>query len=624
MKRIDINELNLNEQQALVCMFFAKLTSKDPRYEKRKEYFRILSRNFGKKENTYKNSKDTYDYYFDNNGRKGWPDSDISKRGPGYKAVYDKYKDYDIAILEKAVDEIISIYSKEDRFISMKCTFPEIVHKILDGKDNIVTIDGLYTLADKLNENNIIFVTLGGDKTNREVDWDTGFYAIAHVVKSPYDYGTEGRENKYFKIDIQIDIKLPEVMDKEELIKYRDIYDAPYIGPELKRDPSQAISTLSDKQAVAVVRAIVDRYVDLKDIIENIFDKEFMGRVYAYTEMLVPVLVKYGDTLDSAIAKRIFNSEDNKIDFSKFTRSGKNILYYGVPGCGKSFYVEQYIKENISDGCVRRVVFHPDYTYTDFVGQIMPVFVADGHENKKVTYDFVYGPFAEILSIAYKYPTKSCCLVIEEINRGNAPAIFGEIFQLLDREEDKEKENFRGSKYKIFNKYLAKIINNNCNKNNSIEIPPNLSILATMNTSDQNVFSMDTAFQRRWRMKHIKNIFQGEQASIKIPDNKISWKAFAETVNEILVSRNNGFGSLEDKSLGAYFAVGEDFDSVENFAEKVIKYLWDDAFKLDRNIIFKKEFKNLNSVFAAFEDIGGLKNILLEEIYEQMVNKSKL
>ena len=627
---IDISQLNQEQHQALVCMYFAKLPNDDPRYKKRTEYFNVLAARFNRKSNTYKNAKDTYDFYFNTNNRKGWENAPIVRRGIAYREIYDLYKDYDTSVLERAVDAVISLYSEEEgRFVSMKCGIPKQVHAVF-SKDPVVTIDGIYTLADKLTEGNILFLTLGGDKGNSEVDWNPGFRAIAHVAKAPYDYGHDGKASKYFKIDIAVDILLPEPMIREDFVCYRNAYNAPYIGPELRRDPSQAVSTITDKQAVAVVRAALDRYPDIKEKLQNVFDKDFMDRVFGVEEMLIPVPVAYGENVSESM-REVVNSgellpspqEPEKAEFVKF---GENILLYGVPGSGKSHSIDEYLKkeQNIPDKYIRRVVFHPDYTYSDFVGQIMPVLTADKDGEKRITYKFVSGPFTDILKTAYSAPEEKCCMVIEELNRGNAPAIFGEIFQLLDREDNPDKDNFKGSKYKISNKDIADVVHPGHSEDDCfVAVPPNLSFLATMNTSDQNVFSMDTAFQRRWRMRHIKNEFKGSQAATIIPGTMIKWGVFAQTVNDILACKANGLGSTEDKSLGAYFATGADFDSSQNFGEKVIKYLWDDAFKLNRTSIFKSEFKNLYSLLDAFENGNGLHNIIKKDVYDIMLEASE-
>lgn len=308
--------------------------------------------------------------------------------------------------------------------------------------------------------------------------------------------------------------------------------------------------------------------------------------------------------------------ESENIEDTIRLTGGTNILYYGVPGSGKSYKVDEECKsKSISEQCMRRVVFHPDYTYSDFVGQILPTIEKkeDGSEGK-LCYKFIPGPFTQILKTAYNNPTEHCCLIIEELNRGNAPAIFGEIFQLLDRDAD------GNSKYGIFNADIAAEVFEE--KTKQIRIPSNLDIVATMNTSDQNVFVLDTAFQRRWQMEYIKNKFEGEQADKKIVGSSITWKAFAETVNEVISKSSFGLGSTEDKGLGAYFALGKDLENKKNFSEKVLKYLWDDAVKLDRKRIFKDNLYSLPQMFEVFED-GGLSSVLQENVYNKMLEVSK-
>lgn len=305
-----------------------------------------------------------------------------------------------------------------------------------------------------------------------------------------------------------------------------------------------------------------------------------------------------------------------------------NILFYGVPGCGKSHKVEEEYESKITTEKNKiRVVFHPDYTYSDFVGQVMPVLEkvtkSDGTEEEKLQYKFVPGPFTRILEVAYANHQEKCLLIIEELNRGNAPAIFGEIFQLLDRNDD------GSSKYAIYNSDIANEVHKD--KLCPIKFPPNLTIVATMNTSDQNVFTMDTAFQRRWQMKHIPNRFTGESLDEKtinhvakhLPNSEISWGVFAQTINKKMHTANLGFGGTEDKSLGVYFATDNDLDDAERFAEKVLKYLWDDAFKLGRKELFNDCSQGLSAVIEAYEDAKGdpLKKVLVPEVYNEMQKK---
>lgn len=322
--------------------------------------------------------------------------------------------------------------------------------------------------------------------------------------------------------------------------------------------------------------------------------------------------------------------------------TGENILLYGVPGSGKSWTIQHEYCDD--EKCMERLVFHPDYMYSDFVGQILPVVKKDDEGKEKVRYEFKPGPFTKILKKAYENPTKSYYLVIEEINRGNAPAIFGEIFQLLDR-MDEDKDGFKKgtSDYGITNENIALEVygDPDC----KVRIPANLSILGTMNTSDQNVFTLDTAFQRRWIMRMIKNTFSNHKyANNKILDTTVSWKQFCDAINDEILRRNN-VTSSEDKRLGAYFVSADDLNLIEvqdgatekqkieaehknaRFAEKVIKYLWDDAFKFSHSDTFDtSRYKSLERVIEIFNTSKGndrfkvynenLRKLILEGIDE--------
>lgn len=328
--------------------------------------------------------------------------------------------------------------------------------------------------------------------------------------------------------------------------------------------------------------------------------------------------------------------------------TGENILLYGVPGSGKSWTIEhEYCKKG---SVVERLVFHPDYTYSDFIGQILPAVADDG----QVSYKFTPGPFTNILREAYNNPKKEYILVIEEINRGNAPAIFGEVFQLLDRKVEIQGIDDDGypvgtSEYGITNENIAEEMYGNNRKNEKIRIPSNLSIIGTMNTSDQNVFTLDTAFQRRWDMRLIENDFENVNSTLanaEILDTGVTWKNFCIEINNIIIGNSTRMTSAEDKRLGAYFVHLRDLKFNESmgdlkvydvlrkkeskgtltddekiqitvirdamrqnrkFLEKVIKYLWDDAFKFNREIIFDvTEYQSLEQVIHAFMYAKGL------------------
>jgi hypothetical protein len=283
--------------------------------------------------------------------------------------------------------------------------------------------------------------------------------------------------------------------------------------------------------------------------------------------------------------------KQSEIDSPDTFSGGENVIFYGVPGCGKSHSIGQRIKGASGDNKPeeKRIVFHPDYTYSDFVGQILPKL-----NDKQVVYEFVPGPFTEALKIAKDNINTPVFLIIEEINRGNAAAIFGDIFQLLDRKENGE------SKYVIDNRDISEYLIKN-NSDNKIKIPSNLYIYATMNTSDQNVFTIDTAFQRRFEMELVRNTFDDNQIW-EIPETGVTWKTFAEEVNELL-TKQDAVMSSEDKSLGAWFV--KKGITKPRFGNKVLKYLWDDAFKFDRAAFFNVDKNNsLQEILDEFDKTG--------------------
>lgn len=144
-----------------------------------------------------------------------------------------------------------------------------------------------------------------------------------------------------------------------------------------------------------------------------------------------------------------------------------------------------------------------------------------------------------------------------------------------------------------------------------------------MNTSDQNVFALDTAFQRRWDMKHVPNKFKDNHGEDLIVGSQIKWGSFMRVVNDYIIEVSNSFAGSADKRLGAYFARVSELKR-EKFPEKVLKYLWDDAFKLNPNTIFKENMTTLEKVIEAYEDASEtdpLEVVLKKNVYDEMKNK---
>ena len=456
-----------------------------------------------------------------------------------------------------------------------------------------------------------------------EIGRATGEYSIS-INEYRYLVATTTKFEDFWKTLVLINLLRSDKSVESKFEKYRTKFDNRFIQA-LKQLPTLSI----DNSGISIEREFVD---------------EVAAKVFLFER---DPLKFYSDNYIKFLCstKSLFEVETFLSETTEKSRisGGENILLYGVPGSGKSWTIAHEYCNNNSK--VERVVFHPDYTYAEFVGQILPV-----TRNGNVTYKFAPGPFTSIVRDAYKNPACQYILVIEEINRGNAPAIFGEVFQLLDRMV--ESKNIDGitypvgtSEYDITNNDMSIEIYGEIG--HKIRIPSNLSIIGTMNTSDQNVFTLDTAFQRRWTMRLIENSFASVRASLsdaEILDTGVSWQHFCETINDLILENKNKLATAEDKRLGVYFVHENDlrydntFDNIKDnlldeynkllnaerdsvitdeqkstlrrmremlkqnrkFAEKVIKYLRDDAFKFNSQDLFEGSFNSLESVIRHF------------------------
>lgn len=282
-------------------------------------------------------------------------------------------------------------------------------------------------------------------------------------------------------------------------------------------------------------------------------------------------------------------------------------IFYGAPGTGKSHKVKELVtgKEERTE----RVTFHPEYDYNSFVGGYKPTM-----DGKDIRYEFVPQAFSNIYVKAWNDLDNDYYLVIEEINRGNCAEIFGDIFQLLDRTNE-----YRITPSKELKEYLTiQFTGNTKIDGNKLILPPNLNILATMNTSDQSLFPMDSAFKRRWDWEYIPINYEDSEnnksSKFKVQLSKtesFSWLSFIKSVNSV-IKQNDNLGM--DKCLGNYFIKPETEEiDIETFVNKAIFYLWNDVFKdeMEENNIFLN--KTTYEDFFPIEPNGILK---LKEILE--------
>ena len=380
------------------------------------------------------------------------------------------------------------------------------------------------------------------------------------------------------------------------------------------------ISVDSLKKEYYVGKCTSDYYFsDEKDTTENIYDKykhcrdvEWLCtkiKRYVLSEKAIKKL-----TIGKSVSQIIDNAvKEEVLDFVKFkpvkTNKSRNLIYFGAPGTGKSFNLNNEIKNLLKcyENNYERVTFHPDYTYSNFVGTYKPVPKGDS----EISYEFVPGPFMRILVKALQKPSQPFALIIEEINRANVAAVFGDVFQLLDRDNmdynseyqinaSEDMKNYLKTELKCNQCYVKSILGEDYDK---LIIPQNMFIWATMNSADQGVFPMDTAFKRRWDFKYI-GIDDGEDEikNLKVILNyeEIYWNNLRKAINNKLLT----FGINEDKLMGPFFAFKEfigmeiipenKFNDI--FMNKIVMYLFEDAARSKRDVLFKIDDENIKNI----------------------------
>ena len=316
----------------------------------------------------------------------------------------------------------------------------------------------------------------------------------------------------------------------------------------------------------------------------------------------------------------------------------RNRILFGAPGTGKSYTLNKEKDDLLADGGdYERVTFHPDYSYANFVGTYKPVPCIDSDGKDAITYAYVPGPFMRIYVKALKNSKtaapKPMLLLIEEINRANVAAVFGDVFQLLDRREDDVSE-YPIQASEDIKKYLAGELGGAPEDYSEIRIPDNMFIWATMNSADQGVFPMDTAFKRRWDFTYLgiddsEDGIVGKLVALGKGEYRrmVEWNALRKAINDELLS----YKVNEDKLMGPYFLSkrilpeGDIIDSemfCRIFKNKVIMYLFDDAAKQKRITLFggcDEKAKNQYSKICREFDTKGV-YIFCEGISSQFID----
>ena len=405
-----------------------------------------------------------------------------------------------------------------------------------------------------------------------------------------------------FEVSCRFPSGYQKTQDNACYLNYRWVNINPHFNQESKRVESLSIKTKpnmkvlyqSDSYSIDALSLFDDQ--EPSNAVKAMF-KEFRDEIFKWQR---------GDYSETEI-----KPASTAVIYKTSIRSNasRNRIIFGAPGTGKSFLLETERKKLLGDAAdsnFERVTFHPDYSYAHFVGTYKPVPSFDESGNETITYKFVPGPFMRIYTEALRNgmsdletDAQPYLLIIEEINRANVAAVFGDVFQLLDRNDDDVSE-YPIQASEDIKHYLASELGGTESDYSSIKIPNNLFIWATMNSADQGVFPMDTAFKRRWDFTYLgiddnDDAIKGKYVKLGKGDaeKEVEWNSLRKAINSFLAKSNIN----EDKQLGPYFiarriVVPDEGDViekdrfVETFLNKVIMYLFEDAAKQKRASLF--------------------------------------
>ena len=552
-------------------------------------------------------------------------------------------------LLEKPVVVEYSIYEylkeeKNDNSIGKVCE--EVFKEKIGNPDILINTINRYSSLIFV-QNNQFYIREGADKvdtmnsrndkkaffeTFNDVTGHSKTISMAEIVDKGYNriiFGAPGTGKSFLlNEDAKLFIDDAKKLTKDERIK-EDVFQAGKNRSKLFAIGLKYSSKFEDKKPKAVSQRLdcpVDEayyiaqgskaYSLLKDLpdydessfsescIRNEFEKLVKDREAMNQACAALVGYKYADLIE----KKPWNEFNDILDQTNKSSLG-NWINYGMKAA-------DYKYETLEPDEFKRferVTFHPDYSYAQFVGTYKPV--KSQQEDSSISYDYVPGPFIRVLVNALKNPKKPFLLLIEEINRANAAAVFGDAFQLLDR-------NSEGSSlYPIeASEDLKNYLSSVGIESSTLAIPSNMFIWATMNSADQGVFPMDTAFKRRWNFEYIGINDNEEDMKDSVvvlgtgdQTHEIRWNDLRHAINDFLSQQ----GINEDKQLGPYFigrnvVVPQEGKKIDpclfnsTFKNKVLMYLFEDAARQKRSTLFSGvDRKNsYSSICEAFDSKG--------------------
>lgn len=470
----------------------------------------------------------------------------------------------------------------------------EFVAEIFDEKVNLLVLKTSLTGSDRLRPQIRVFTDKIIKLANRSFNNNERFFCFIHC-----SHGKSELKFKHLQPDEYIVSLESDWNSAGGRIDVRSIYDK--LESVITLAPTSYLKVNSSQHSTPSVRqAAIFKFDDPG--LENLkqYVRFFESRLISKQDATVEAVTE-PETTDEAAEARLISQGINKI-------------YFGAPGTGKSYNIQTFIRENgigeyeemNGHPNVFRTTMHPEYTYYDFVGQVMPKVKREQGDTggTVIEYDFVPKVFTRALARAFEVQgNEPVFLVLEEMSRANVAAVLGDLFQLLDRDAETGE-----SEYRIHNDLIANYVFGN--EIHAIYLPGNLFIVGTVNTNDQNVFVMDTAFKRRFEFEYVSadNIAKDEDErplnnfQFELEENgsqlQFDWIVLYQALNRFITKKVelNGLGLKEDKQLGQFFIKFRETDRDYNLKQirgKLLQYLYED--------IESNAYANGNSLFK--EDI---------------------
>jgi hypothetical protein len=542
---MDIAKLSTEEASRVLCLFLAQSEGPEKPHEQlgfntAQSAFKGLGQLFQRKENTIKNERDAFDFYTDS-PRVGWK----VPLKPSLESIWEKYGHISRADLLAISQHII-----KNQRSKLSMVQPNIF-------DVVAALDTETRLKRPDADNNVVFSNMQEGKKRK---WYS--MSVSQIVTCLEDYKKPEFQS--------IDTSLPYHDDRWRKTHYKLHFS------------DVVMRSLGSAQGSSVFSV-------LAKLIQKANDLDVHHKLCPIDPPLLDVTI--ARIQNDMIQSRALSSPAGESNQGSAKTGGENILFYGAPGTGKSYKMKD--KTHKSPNVT--TVFHSDMQNSDFLGALKPAV-----NGKNVTYLFSPGPFAKALRDAYKHPDQNVYLVIEELNRAPAMAVFGELFQLLDRKDNGESVygvSFPSEEFQAWlNKETSMV-------HEEIRLPSNFSIYASINSADQGVYPLDTAFRRRWHQEYIHIDWN----DTKIADRTIiiikadgsvanwSWKALGGALNKELEDQYP-----EDRLLGQWWINNRDIENSNGLVpNKLLNYLWDDLLRHDEETkkkIFKPEIQRFGKL----------------------------